>query len=132
LAASCAAFLLCSGAALAQGGFKITVEVEPLPGPVAAPDAVFGPATLSDLTDAMQRCWAPPIDMLDSGVTSVVLVELNPDGSVAATTIVGDEQPALDKAAIDAVERCGPYTMMPREAHDSWRQIEVTFDTRDI
>jgi hypothetical protein len=34
-------------------------------------------------------------------------------------------------AAQRAVQQCGPYTL-PAEKYESWRQVDVTFDPRDL
>jgi outer membrane biosynthesis protein TonB len=91
----------------------------------------------SALAAAMRRCWTPPPGALSvPGLTVRVLVTFNQDGSVAATQIqsalTDDLMRSTAFAAQRAVERCGPYTMLPVEKYDSWRQVDVTFDPRDL
>tara|TARA_R100000365_G_C2739906_1_gene68648 strand:- start:1243 stop:1737 length:495 start_codon:yes stop_codon:yes gene_type:complete len=91
----------------------------------------------SALAAAMRRCWTPPPGALSvPGLTVRVLVTFNRDGSVSATEIrsalTDDLMRSTAFAAQRAVERCGPYTMLPAEKYDSWRQVDVTFDPRDL
>ncbi len=85
----------------------------------------------------MRRCWTPPPGALSvPGLTVRVLVTLNQDGSVSNTQIqsalTDDLMRSTAFAAQRAVERCGPYTMLPVEKYESWRQVDVTFDPRDL
>ncbi|MCF4099690.1 cell envelope integrity protein TolA [Maritalea mediterranea] len=90
------------------------------------------------LAAQMRKCWNPPISALDvDGLTVRLLVDLNRDGSVAGTpqvldiSVTGQVGQATASAAQRAVRRCGPY-QLAAEKYEEWRQVDVTFDPRDI
>ncbi|WP_027834953.1 cell envelope integrity protein TolA [Maritalea myrionectae] len=90
------------------------------------------------LAAQMRKCWNPPISALDEdGLTVRLLVDLNRDGSVAGTpqvmdiSISGQVGQATASAAQRAVRRCGPY-QLAAEKYEEWRQVDVTFDPRDL
>ena len=90
------------------------------------------------LAAQMRKCWNPPISALEmDGLTVRLLVDLNRDGSVGGTpqvldiSIPGNVGNATAGAAQRAVRRCGPYTLASGKYED-WRQVDVTFDPRDL
>ena len=90
------------------------------------------------LAAQMRKCWNPPISALEmDGLTIRLLVDLNRDGSVGGTpqvidvSIPGKVGDATAGAAQRAVRRCGPYTL-PSDKYDEWRQVDVTFDPKDL
>lgn len=90
------------------------------------------------LASAMRRCWNPPIAAMSAeGLTVRLMVSLNPNGSVAGqpqilSAITDDLVRSTALAAQRAVQQCGPYTMLPADKYDEWRQVDVTFDPRDL
>ncbi|WP_404402428.1 hypothetical protein [Pelagibacterium halotolerans] len=90
------------------------------------------------LASAMRRCWSPPIGAkAEPGLTVRLLVSLNPDGTVSGTPEIrtpftSDLVRTTALAAQRAVQQCGPYTMLPSEKYETWRQVDVTFDPRDL
>lgn len=89
------------------------------------------------LAAAMRRCWNPPIAaMTTAGLTVRLLVTFNRDGSVAGTpqilsAITDDLVRSTAMAAQRAVQQCSPYTL-PADKFDNWREVDVTFDPRDL
>lgn len=89
------------------------------------------------LAAQMRKCWNPPLAALsEPGLTSRLLVELNRDGTVArAVSVIDRDASALEqtmgRAAQRAVRRCAPYKLSA-EKYDDWRQVDVTFDPRDL
>lgn len=88
------------------------------------------------LAAAMRQCWFPPPGAMNvPGLTVQVSVTLNQDGSVASVQIISPITDELVRstafAAQRAVERCAPYTILPPEKYESWRNIDVTFDPQD-
>lgn len=85
----------------------------------------------------MQRCWTIPAGAQDAESLIVkVNIQLNPDGSVVSTRVMGAPlspsnyyQAAAD-AAVRAVRLCAPYQNLPPEKYSSWRDINMTFDPR--
>ncbi len=89
------------------------------------------------LAAAMRKCWNPPLSALSQdGLTVRLLVNLNKDGSVAGTPrilsqISSSIESATARAAQRAVVRCSPYKLSPSK-YDDWKQVDVTFDPRDL
>ncbi|MEM8552866.1 MAG: cell envelope integrity protein TolA, partial [Pseudomonadota bacterium] len=96
--------------------------------------------TLSEkdaLRAQMQRCWNPPIGLANAeDMIVVVQIRLGPDGSVVNIDRVGGSVGgALYDTASDSARRavlqCQPYRL-PVEKYDAWKDIQVTFDPRDL
>lgn len=90
------------------------------------------------LAARMRECWGPPIAaMSEPGLTVRLLVSLNRDGSVAGapeilTPFTSDLVRTTALAAQRAVQQCAPYTMLPADKYETWQQVDVTFDPRDL
>lgn len=128
-------------------------QPDPQPQPVAEPQpaaqqqatlgtptgAVGATLTMSEidaLRSALSRCWSPPIGYTDPAqVRVVMLISLNPDGSVAGTEVVeappGQFARQAPESTIRAVRLCAPYNL-PADKYDMWRQLKITFDPRDM
>lgn len=89
------------------------------------------------LAAQMRKCWNPPISALEvEGLTVRLLVTLNVDGTVNGNPEIlspptTDIERATALAAQRAVRACGPY-QLAREKFEDWRQVDVTFDPRDL
>ncbi len=118
---------------------KDSVAAQP-GGPDGSALAAGGEQSAQDLVSAIQQqvapCWrAPPSD--GATVRSVVvLVSLNPNGTVRKTLFKDRARMrndptfrALAKAAEAAFLRCGPYRL-PAEQYGLWRELEMDFYTR--
>jgi len=100
--------------------------------------------TISD-EDALRRqieqCWSPPIGARDAQSLVVeVLIDVNPDRTVASTDIVDKARYNTDsffRAAADAAVRavrnphCNPLEL-PADKYDQWKRIDFNFDPRDM
>jgi colicin import membrane protein len=92
--------------------------------------------------DALRRrlseCWNPPVGALDGGNLKVVLrVLFKPDGSVASPPqlVAGTPSsygPAMAESAKRAILTCQPFTMLRPEHYAQWKDIEITFDPREM
>jgi hypothetical protein len=92
---------------------------------------------LDALRARLAQCWniqlAPP-DLSELRVK--VKMYLNQDGSLAQSPEVleagsTDFARSAADSALRAVRRCAPYNL-PAEKYDSWREINVTFDPREM
>lgn len=89
----------------------------------------------------MRRCWSVPAGAPEAGRLIVSLkVFLNIDGSLARPTevinktrlISGDRYfRAATDSALRAIDRCQPF-QMPAEKYRSWRELDLTFDPREM
>jgi hypothetical protein len=85
----------------------------------------------------LAQCWNIQLAPPDPSELRVKLkMFLNPDGSISQAPQVlevGSSEFARSAAesAVRAVRRCAPYNL-PAEKYDSWREINVTFDPREM
>lgn len=84
----------------------------------------------------MRGCWNLLPAEIDSGLSVRLLVELNPDGSVAGLPRVLEQDGSavgisIARQAVNAVRKCGPYRLAA-EKYEAWRQVDVTFRASDL
>jgi len=92
--------------------------------------------------DALRRrlgeCWNPPVGAANGGNLKVVLrVLFKPDGSVATPPqlVAGTPSsfgPAMAESAKRAILSCQPFKMLRPEHYEQWKDIEITFDPRNM
>jgi colicin import membrane protein len=86
----------------------------------------------------IQECWNPPAGAADARDLAVLVrIQFNQDGSLAGeprliTRVSAGYQQIAAESAIRAVRRCAPYTFMPAAKYESWKDVEVNFDPRDL
>ena len=99
--------------------------------------ASLSQSEIDALRAQIQACWNPPPGALDARDLIVqVRLQLNQDGSISADPQVLNRggHPQFQVAAESAkraIKRCAPYKM-PIAKYDVWRDVEVTFDPRDM
>jgi len=83
--------------------------------------------------ERVSSCSALPAGISPNEKVSVVLrVFFNRDGTLASAPqpiepIVSAKQQALMESSIDALQKCQPYTMLPRDKYKLWRKVDLTF-----
>lgn len=86
----------------------------------------------------LQQCWNPPAGQADARELVVeVRILFNRDGSLAAdprvvSRVASGYQQVAAESALRAVRRCAPYTFLPVAKYEAWKDVEVTFDPRDL
>jgi outer membrane biosynthesis protein TonB len=86
----------------------------------------------------IQQCWNPPAGAADAKDLIVeIRIRFNQDGSLAAQPTVSNRGSSAyfqvaAESALRAVVRCAPYTFLPVAKYDVWKDVEVTFDPRDM
>jgi len=86
----------------------------------------------------IQQCWNPPAGLADArDLIVVVRIRFNQDGSLSADPTLSNSgsHPTFQVAAesaLRAVRRCAPYSFMPIAKYEVWKDVEVTFDPRDM
>lgn len=109
----------------------------PAQGDARGSDDRMSLSELDALRAQMSRCWSPPIGVQGAEDLTVRLkVELNTDGSLRRPPellTAGSSIAFLAAAdsARRAVLRCQPY-QLPPEKYGAWRDINVTFDPREM
>jgi hypothetical protein len=102
------------------------------------PAAQLSQSELDALRHRLTECWNPPVGATDGGKLKVVLrVLFKPDGSVAQPPqlVAGTPSvfgPAMAESAKRAILTCQPFTMLRPDHYQQWKDIEITFDPRDM
>ncbi|TCT13351.1 cell division and transport-associated protein TolA [Tepidamorphus gemmatus] len=120
------------------GGAPVrTASVNPAYGVASGGTGTLSISEIDALRQQIARCWSPPVGVLEAGQLQVRIgMELNIDGSLAMPPRLlnpsGDHIFMIAaEAAMRAVNRCQPY-YLPPEKYDTWRQINLTFDPREL
>ena len=92
--------------------------------------------------DALRRrlgeCWNPPAGAANGGQLKVVLrVLFKPDATVATppqlvAATASPFGPAMAESAKRAILTCQPFTMLRPDHYQQWKDIEITFDPREM
>ena len=85
----------------------------------------------------IQACWNPPVGAANAQDLVVrVRVQFRTDGTLSAEPALMNRGSSpyfqvAAESAMRAVRRCQPYTL-PAAKYEVWRDVEVTFDPRDM
>jgi colicin import membrane protein len=113
------------------------------PSPVATLGVTAGTASRLSQSDIdalraqIQACWNPPVGAENAQELIVRLrIQFRPDGTLSAEPELMNRGGSsyfrvAAESAMRAVRRCQPYTM-PSAKYDIWKDVEVTFDPRDM
>jgi colicin import membrane protein len=100
--------------------------------------AVLSQSELDALRKRLQECWNPPVGAMNASNLKVVMrVFFKQDGSVAAQPqlVAGTPSPfgpAMAESAKRAILSCQPFKMLRPETYELWKDIEITFDPKDM
>jgi outer membrane biosynthesis protein TonB len=105
------------------------------------PSLPMGLSEIDMIRQQFMKCWNVPAGARDAHSLIVVIdVEVAQDGSVLSAKLGRDEgryysdpffRAAAD-SALRAVRRCSPLKNLPANKFDTWKQMEITFDPRDM
>ncbi len=101
-------------------------------------DKRLSQSELDALRARLMALWNPPIGIQNPEQLIIrVRIQLKQDGRLAAPPIVltsgtGQLFVSARDSAMRAVFRAQPFDMLKRETYDTWKDIEVTFDPRDM
>lgn len=93
---------------------------------------------LDALRQRLNRLWSIPAGAKDpQELIVLVRIKLKPDGTLAAPPMVlsSGKSPlfvAARDSAVRALFRGQPYDMLKPEHYEQWKDIEITFDPRDM
>jgi len=93
---------------------------------------------LDALRARLRELWNPPANASNPDELVVLIrVQLTPDGRIArpAEIIRKGNSAQADAAAASAIRalfRGQPYDMLRKETYESWKDIEITFDPREM
>ena len=102
-------------------------------------DAPLSVSEIDAVKLQIQRCWNPPVGAPASEDLVVrVRLSYNPDGTLAGQPELLDRGRMSERyygpaaqSVLRAVLRCQPLKL-PQEKYNSWRDIEMRFDPRDM
>lgn len=100
--------------------------------------AVLSQSELDALRKRLQECWNPPVGAMNASNLKVVMrVFFKQDGFVAAQPqlVAGTPSPfgpAMAESAKRAILTCQPFKMLRAETYEQWKDIEITFDPKDM
>ena len=108
----------------------------PLGGGFEAP-AIDAPTAAHDFTVAFRErvsaCSALPASFNFGDKIEISLhVSFNPDGTLASPpkpngTIASQKERELVQSAINALEKCQPYIMLPADKYKAWKTLDLVF-----
>lgn len=86
----------------------------------------------------VERCWNVPLGAKDiENIIITLHIRLNKNGTLAADPTPstrgygGAFETILVRSAVTAVKKCQPFKM-PENKYEAWKEIEVTFNPRDM
>ena len=115
-----------------------TLSQTPSLGTATGRSASLTQSEIDALRARIQQCWNPPAGLAEArDLVVVVRIRFNTDGSLSADPTLSNSgsHPTFQVAAesaLRAVRRCAPYSFMPVAKYDVWKDVEVTFDPRDM
>lgn len=95
---------------------------------------------LAAIRGQFERCWNPPTGARDArDLVVVIRIWLRQDGTLQREPVVLNQGPAGDQfwraaaeSAVRAVRKCEPVQGLDPGKYDRWRDIELTFNPRDM
>ena len=115
-----------------------TVNQTPSLGYANAAPSQLSQSEIDALRRRLSECWSPPVGAANAPNLKVVLrVLFKRDGSVASPPVLvagspSPYGPAMAESAKRAVLGCQPFTMLRAENYEKWKDIEITFDPREM
>jgi colicin import membrane protein len=86
----------------------------------------------------LRQCWNPPVGAADVQKLYVVFrVLFKRDGTLQTNPVLVEAPPSqvgpvLAESAKRALLQCQPYTMLKPEHYDQWKDMQITFDPREM
>ena len=100
--------------------------------------AVLSQSEIDALRRRLAECWNPPVGASNAPNLKVVMrVLFKQDGSVAGQPLLvagtaSPFGPAMAESAKRAILTCQPFKMLRPETYELWKDIEITFDPKDM
>jgi colicin import membrane protein len=124
----------------AQRNAATGVEANATPslGTATGTAAQLSQSEIDALRARLMALWNPPVGMQDANQTQVTIrIRFRKDGTLAVgpqvlTSGSGAQFNAMRDSAVRAVFVGQPYTMLRPEHYEQWKEIDFTFDTRQM
>jgi colicin import membrane protein len=116
----------------------LEANATPSLGTAAGTAAQLSQSEIDALRARLMALWNPPVGMQDASQTQVTIrIRFKKDGTLAVgpqvlTSGSGAQFVAMRDSAVRAVFVGQPYTMLRPEHYDQWKEIDFTFDTRQM
>jgi outer membrane biosynthesis protein TonB len=100
--------------------------------------AQLSQSEIDALRARLRQCWNPPVGAADVAKVYVVFrVLFKRDGTLLNTPVLVEAPPSqvgpvLAESAKRALLQCQPYTMLKPEHYDQWKDMQITFDPREM
>jgi colicin import membrane protein len=100
--------------------------------------AKLSQSELDALRARLMALWNPPVGLKNPEEFIIrIRIQLKPDGRLSGPPMVltsgkGVQFESVRDGAIRAVLRGQPFDMLKKETYETWQDIEVTFDPRDM
>src|SRR6476620_7773118 len=116
----------------------VEANATPSLGTAAGAAAQLSQSEIDALRARLMALWNPPVGMQDASQTQVTIrIRFRKDGTLAIgpqvlTTGSGAQFTAMRDSAVRAVFVGQPYTMLRPEHYEQWKEIDFTFDTKQM
>jgi len=116
----------------------VEANATPSLGTATGTAAQLSQSEIDALRARLMALWNPPVGMQDASQTQVTIrIRFRKDGTLAIgpqvlTTGSGAQFNAMRDSAVRAVFVGQPYTMLRPEHYEQWKEIDFTFDTRQM
>ena len=116
----------------------VEANATPSLGTAAGAAAQLSQSEIDALRARLMALWNPPVGMQDASQTQVTIrIRFRKDGTLAVgpqviTSGSGAQFNAMRDSAVRAVFVGQPYTMLRPEHYEQWKEIDFTFDTRQM
>jgi hypothetical protein len=93
---------------------------------------------ISALKARISSCWSPPAGVdASTKIKASLAIVLKPDGSLAQPPALVEATPSplgppLIESAKRAVISCAPFTMLRPEHYQTWKELQLDFDPREL
>jgi len=116
----------------------VEANATPSLGTAAGTAAQLSQSEIDALRARLMALWNPPVGMQDASQTQVTIrIRFRKDGTLAVgpqviTSGSGAQFNAMRDSAVRAVFVGQPYTMLRPEHYEQWKEIDFTFDTKQM
>jgi colicin import membrane protein len=116
----------------------VEANAAPSLGTASGVAAQLSQSEIDALRARLMALWNPPVGMQDASQTQVTIrIRFRKDGTLAIgpqvlTSGNGAQFNAMRDSAVRAVFVGQPYTMLRPEHYEQWKEIDFTFDTRQM
>jgi len=116
----------------------VEANATPSLGTASGTAAQLSQSEIDALRARLMALWNPPVGMQDASQTQVTIrIRFRKDGTLAVgpqvlTSGSGAQFNAMRDSAVRAVFVGQPYTMLRPEHYEQWKEIDFTFDTKQM